>query len=105
MEEIEFTLCSVPMLMSRNKSSEYQERMLIKLDVLMRFLKDNELILDNPFEISGALNTQFVLKKSGADPKCVELFKKVIPAWFAFLDKGGDPKNMSRLEKGLAKMV
>jgi hypothetical protein len=38
-EELDFTLCSVPVLHSRNTSTEYQERIELKLTVLFDFLK------------------------------------------------------------------
>jgi hypothetical protein len=105
MSDVDFTLCSVPILYTRNKSSEYQERIINKLTVLMGFLKARQLIKSEPFNADGGLDKSFELKKSDATPECVELFKKVIPGWFNYLDKGGDVNNLSRLEKGLEKLV
>lgn len=104
MSDIDFTLCSVPMLCSRNKSKEYQERMIKKLAVLLAFMKANSLFEVNPFSSDGTLNKEFVLKKSEATADAVEMFKKVIPGWFSYLDKGGDIDNIARLEKGLEKI-
>lgn len=105
MVDLNFTLCSVPMLLSRNKSTAYQERMVLKLAVLLGFLKGNNLIFTNPFKLDGGLDLEYVLKKNDAAPECVELFKKVIPGWFLYLDKGGDINNTNRLSQGLKKLV
>lgn len=105
MADLNFTLCSVPMLHSRNKSKEYQERIVLKLAVLLGFLKDNNLIFTEPFKSDGSLDLEYVLKKNDAAPECVELFKKVIPGWFSYLDKGGDIKNTKRLSAGLKKLA
>ncbi|NAT59286.1 hypothetical protein CU666_14275 [Pseudomonas syringae pv. actinidifoliorum] len=104
MNDIDFTLCSVPMLYSRNKSKEYQERIIKKLTVLLAFMKANDLFEKNPFNSDGSLNKEFILKKSEATADGVEMFKKVIPGWFSYLDKGGDIDNIARLEKGLEKI-
>ena len=103
--DLNFTLCSVPMLLSRNKSKEYQERMILKLAVLLGFLKGNNLIFTNPFKLDGSLDLEYILKKNDAAPECVELFKKVIPGWFSYLDKGGDINNTNRLSQGLKKLT
>lgn len=105
MEDLNFTLCSVPMLYSRNKSKEYQERIVLKLTVLLEFLKKNDLISVDPFKADGSLDLDFILKKNDAKPECVELFKKVIPGWFSYLDKGGDVNNIKRLSEGLKKIM
>jgi hypothetical protein len=34
----------------------------------------------------------------------LDLFKKAIPAWHSFVDKGGKVEDVSRLERALAKM-
>jgi hypothetical protein len=93
------------MLYSRNKSKEYQERIVLKLTVLLEFLKKNDLISVDPFKADGSLDLDFILKKNDAKPDCVELFKKVIPGWFSYLDKGGDVNNIKRLSEGLKKIM
>jgi hypothetical protein len=104
-EDLNFALCSVPMLHSRNKSEEYQDRIVLKLTVLLEFLKSNELIFTEPFKADGSLDLDFILKRNDAKPECVELFKKVIPGWFSYLDKGGDINNIKRLSDGLKKIA
>ncbi|QGG78322.1 hypothetical protein [Pseudomonas syringae] len=104
MNDMDFTLLSVPMLLSRNKSKEYQDRIINKLAVLLAFMKANDLFELNPFNADGSLDKDFILKKSEATADGVEMFKKVIPDWFSYLDKGGDINNITKLEKGLEKI-
>jgi hypothetical protein len=54
--------------------------------------------------VDGSLNVDFILRKSDAKPECVELFRKAIPGWFSYLDKGGDIKNIKHLANGLKKI-
>lgn len=70
----------------------------------MKFLKDNDLIFVDPFKADGSLNPEFILKKNDATIECVNLFKKTIPGWFSYLDKGGDIGNTKRLSEGLKKL-
>jgi hypothetical protein len=104
MSDIDFTVFSIPMLLSRNKSGAYQEQILSRYTVLMRFLKDNNLVLKEPFDDGGALKKDLVVKRSEVDARCLELYKKAIPGWHAYLDKGGDVNNTDRLIKALAKL-
>ncbi|AVI87436.1 hypothetical protein BTW15_28360 [Pseudomonas syringae pv. tomato] len=104
MNDIDFTLCSVPMLYSRNKNKDYQERVINELTVLLAFMKANNLFERDPFNSDGSLNKEFILKKSETTADGVEMFKKVIPGWFSYLDKGGNIDNITRLEKGLEKI-
>jgi len=104
MSDLDFTLCSIPMLMSRNKSSEYQRQIIVRYTVLMSFLKVRGLIFKEPFDNDGNLKMDLVIKKSDATSQCLELFKKAVPAWHAYVDKGGDVNNTSKIEKALAKI-
>ena len=103
MSDLDFTLCSIPMLMSRNKSTEYQRQIVVRYTVLMSFLKVRGLIFKEPFDSDGNLKMDLVIKKSDATAQCLELFKKAVPAWHAYVDKGGDINNTSKIEKALAK--
>lgn len=98
---MDFKLCSVSMLMSRNKSEDYKGMVWEQLTTLMGFLKSEGLICVNPFDASGNLRQDFVLNASDSSSEAIELFKKAIPAWFKYLDAGGDVKNLSKLEKAL----
>jgi len=104
MNDLEFTLCSISMLASRNKSTAYQEQVVLRYTVLMRFLKSHSLIDLEPFDGRGNLKMDLVLKKSDTTAQGLELFKKVIPAWHAYVDKGGDVNNTDKLEKAILKL-
>lgn len=102
--ETDFTLCSLPMLYSRNKNRTYHERITRSLTALLTFMKANELFAKDPFNEDGSLNKAFELKQSEVTPEGVEMFRKIVPGWFTYLDKGGTVDNLSRLEKGLEKI-
>lgn len=104
MSDLDFTLCSVPMLLSRNKSEAYQKQIIERYTAIMGFLWSKKLIKFNPFNDEGKLRLDLVVKKSDVTSECLELFKKAIPAWHSFVDKGGMVEDVSRLEKALAKM-
>jgi len=92
------------MLLSRNKSEAYKRLVLKQLEALMGFLKEEGLIVIDPFDDSGNLKQDFVLSASGSSREGVELFKCAIPAWFKYLDAGGDVNNLSSLKKALASL-
>ena len=104
MTDLDFTLCSIPMLMSRNKSTAYHDQIVSRYTVLMRFLKDNDLIRKEPLNFDGSLKMDLVLKKSDVTPQCLELFKKAVPAWHAQIDRSGKVDNVSKLIKALAQI-
>jgi hypothetical protein len=104
MNDLDFTLCSIPMLASRNKSTAYQEQVVLRYTVLMQFLKSHSLIDLEPFDGRGNLKMDLVLKKTDTTAQGLEMFKKVIPAWHAYLDKGGDVNNTDKLEKAILKL-
>ena len=105
MNEIDFTLCDIPMLLSRNKNTSYRESIVRRHTVLMRFLKAHDLIRKEPFNEDGTLKTDLILKMSDVNARCVALYRKAIPGWHTFLDRGGKLDNISRLEKGLAQVA
>jgi hypothetical protein len=55
--------------------------------------------------VDGSLNMDLILRKSDAKPERVELFRKAIPGWFSYLDKGGDIKNIKHLANGLKNIL
>lgn len=102
--DLDFTLCSIPMLLARNESAAYQSQVVERYTVIMEFLWSHKIININPFDESGQLKMDLVVKKSDVAEKCLELFKKAIPAWHSFVDKGGNVKDVSKLERALAKL-
>jgi hypothetical protein len=101
MTDFDFTLCSIPMLISRNNSEAYHDKIVSRYTVLMRFLKDNNLVYKEPLSSDGSLKMDLVLKKSDVTPQCLELFKKAIPAWHAQIDRSGKVDNVSKLIKAM----
>jgi hypothetical protein len=75
---------------------------------LIKFFKENQLLINvEPFDLEGNLKTDFVLMKSSVTEDGFELFKKDVQGWFLYLDRSvaeNKFKNISRLEKGLAKI-
>lgn len=108
MNEINYTLYSVPMLLSRNKSIDYQLSVLKAATSLLLFLKNNKLLVDvEPFNSDGTLNQNIVIKKSDVTPDGLKLFSEVVDGWEKYLDKttsNNKYKNISRLERGLEKI-
>jgi hypothetical protein len=91
-------------LKSANKSKDYQERLENESTILMKFLKDNSLILIEPFNENGEVKKDLKVRQSNLTEEGKILFQKDIPGWFKYLDRGGKAENISRLEKGLKKI-
>lgn len=95
---------SLPILINANKNKTYRERVKSNGEKLMQFLKKNNLIKIDPFNDNGEIKENLEVKQSELTEEALELFKKAIPSWWNYLDKGGDPDNMNILEKALAKI-
>jgi hypothetical protein len=104
MSDLDFTLCNVPIMVSRNKSKEYEHQVIARYTILMGFMKRHSLILKEPFDEAGNLKKDLIVKKSDVTENGLELFKKAVPAWHVYVDKGGNVENVSKLEKALEKM-
>lgn len=99
----DFELHNVSILLTLNKSVEYRGQVMAISDVLVKFLMGNDLLVNiDPYNEGGGIREDLVIKVSNVTPEGFELFKKVIPGWMQFIDKGGKIGNISRLEKGLA---
>lgn len=93
------------MLLTRNKSTEWQNMITERSTALLLFLKKNNLLVNvDPFDTTGVLKPDTVIKKSNTTDEGLELFKKAIPSWEKYLDKGGSVDNLSILEKALEKI-
>lgn len=105
MSDINFILYSLPMLLSRNKSHQWRALILTRAAVLLHFLYDNQLLIAiEPFDESGQLKEDVIIKQSDVTSEGLAMFKQVIPGWWRFLDRGGKLSNTSRLANGLAKL-
>lgn len=108
MNEIDYTLRNLPMLLTRNKNKWWQDSVMQSSTALFGFLKKHELLIDvEPFDEKGNLKTDTVLKKSNLTPEGQELFDIAVDGWFDYLARSTVPtkyQNVSRLEKALAKI-
>ncbi|UYZ82726.1 hypothetical protein MTZ49_08860 [Entomomonas sp. E2T0] len=104
MSDIDFNMHNMPMLLSRNKSDDYQKRVIKSSTILLSFLKDNNLINIDPFNEQGYLKLDLVVKQSNLTDIGNALFVKIIPNWFKYIDKGGNAENITKLEKGLMEL-
>ncbi|NWC92999.1 MULTISPECIES: hypothetical protein [unclassified Pseudomonas] len=104
MSDLDFTLCNISIMISRNKSKDYEQQVISRYTVLMSFLKKHSLILKEPFDESGHLKVNLIVKKSDVTEKGLELFRKTVPAWHAYVDKGGNVENITKLERALEKI-
>lgn len=108
MNEIDYTLRNLPMLLTSNKNKWWQDSVMQSSTALFGFLKKHELLIDvEPFDEEGNLKNDTVLKKSNLTPDGLELYKTAVDGWYNYLDRStvaDKYQNVSRLEKGLAKI-
>jgi hypothetical protein len=105
MNKVDLSLHNIPVLLSANKSDAYRDQIMRVSAALLGFLKKHDLLIGvEPFGADGAVKEDFVLRMSNVTDDGLELFKKIVPGWSAYIDKGGEIENISRLEKGLQKI-
>lgn len=108
MSDIDLNLHNIPMLITRNKSKEWEEGIIRSSTSLLNFMERNELLVNiKPFDKDGNLKLDTVLKMSNVTEEGLEFYKKVVIGWQNYLAKSTAPdkyENISRLEKGLAKI-
>lgn len=108
MSEIDFTLHNIPMLLTRNKSKQWQEDIIKSSTSLLLFFEENKLLIGiSPFNEKRELKTDTVIKISNVTKDGLELFKTTVDGWYNYLARSTAPnkyENVSRLEKGLAKI-
>jgi hypothetical protein len=101
---LDFKQYNYNMILTRSKNKSYRERVKKNGKTLMKFLKDNGLILIEPFNESGELKEDLLVMQSNLTEEGNLLFKDAVVKWWKFLDKEGNPDNISILEKGLKKI-
>ncbi|MCG8711073.1 hypothetical protein JHU04_004432 [Brenneria sp. 4F2] len=109
MKNIDYILHSVPDLLKSTKNNEFKKQFIETSSSLLNFMKENNLLINcEPFDEDGNLKLDIEVYMSNVSEDGIELFKnKVISGWFNYLSKSTDPdkyQNISRLEKGLAKI-
>ena len=88
-------------LLKRSKSLSYREQITTITIVLMNFLKENNLVIIEPFEEDGSLREDLVLYSSDLTEDGNILFKEYYPKWSRYIDRGGDVNNTKILDDGL----
>ena len=102
---MDYTLLNLAVHLSANNNPEYKKQVINTSISLMHFFYDNKLLIDiEPFDKNGVIKADLVVKKSNVTVEGLELFKKPVQDWFKFIDKGGNPENVSRLSKALEKI-
>ncbi len=88
-------------LLKRSKNLSYRAQITKITIVLMTFLKENGLIMIEPFEDDGSLKEDLVLYNSDLTDVGNLLFKEYYPKWSSCIDRGGDVNNTKILSDGL----
>ncbi|AWH46063.1 hypothetical protein C1926_14020 [Stenotrophomonas sp. ZAC14A_NAIMI4_1] len=91
-------------MLESSKRVSYRRQITHITEVLMRFLVDNELLLESPYNADGSLNETFQVTKDNLTDDGNRLFREYFDRWSDRLDRGGDPENIKSLVKGLAKI-
>lgn len=92
------------MLLSASKSIEYKAQVLNASSVLLKFYKDNELLLKEvePFNENGEIKEDFILKVSNVTKDGLDLYKDGVQKWYKYLNKNGNHENITHLQKSLS---
>ncbi|EAS1759917.1 hypothetical protein BH012_23140 [Salmonella enterica] len=88
-------------LLKRSKNLSYREQITKITIVLMTFLKENELVMFEPFKDDGSLKEDLILYSSDLTDVGNLLFKEYYPKWSSYIDRGGDVSNTKILNDGL----
>ncbi|EPW7978147.1 hypothetical protein ACWPSR_004266 [Cronobacter turicensis] len=88
-------------LLKRSKNLSYREQITKITIVLMTFLKENGLIMIEPFKDDGSLKEDLILYSSDLTDVGNLLFKEYYPKWSSYIDRGGDVNNTKILNDGL----
>ena len=90
---------------SGSKDIDYQEAIKKMSLSLMKFLIENDLLVDiNPFNQDGSVKKDLIIKKSNLTDEGFQLFVKPVNNWWNALDRGTSPEKVTILENGLKKI-
>ncbi|MCU6276055.1 hypothetical protein KWI08_19410 [Morganella morganii] len=108
MNNKDFNIHDIATLLTSSKSSQWRKDIIDSYSALFNFMKNNALLLNvEPFDDNGELKLDLIVKKSNVTEDAISMYKKVIPGWFDYLARStveNKYENVSRLEKGLAKI-
>lgn len=91
-------------MLERSKNLSYRKQVEKITHVLMRFLKENDLIKIDPFDADGSIKPDLVIRKSNLTEIGNSIFIEYFPKWSRQIDRGGDAENVAILQKGLMKL-
>lgn len=103
-----FNIHDIATLLTSSKNAQWRKDIINSYSALFNFMKNNGLLLNvDPFDENEALKLDLIVKKSNVTKEGICMYKKVIPSWFDYLASStveNKYENVSRLEKGLAKI-
>lgn len=105
MEVNDIVLFDFDAFISGSKDVDYQEAIKKMSLSLMKFLIENDLLVDiNPFNQDGSVKKDLIIKKSNLTDEGFQLFVKPVNNWWNALDRGTPPEKVTILENGLKKI-
>ena len=105
MEVNDIVLFDFDAFISGSKDVDYQEAIKKMSLTLMKFLIENDLLVDiNPFKQDGSVKKDLIIKKSNLTDEGFQLFVKPVNNWWNALDRGTPPEKVTILENGLKKI-
>lgn len=105
MEVNDIVLFDFDAFISGSKDVDYQEAIKKMSLSLMKFLMENDLLVNiNPFNQDGSVKKDLVIKKSNLTDEGFQLFVKPVNNWWNALDRGTPPEKVTILENGLKKI-
>lgn len=105
MEVNDIVLFDFDAFISGSKDVDYQEAIKKMSLSLMKFLIENDLLVDiNPFKQDGSVKKDLIIKKSNLTDEGFQLFVKPVNNWWNALDRGTSPEKVTILENGLKKI-
>ena len=105
MEVNDIVLFDFDAFISGSKDIDYQEAIKKISLSLMKFLIENDLLVDiNPFNQDGSVKKDLIIKKSNLTDEGFQLFVKPVNNWWNALDRGTPPEKVTILENGLKKI-
>ena len=105
MEVNDIVLFDFDAFISGSKDVDYQEAIKEMSLSLMKFLIENDLLVNiNPFNQDGSVKKDLIIKKSNLTDEGFQLFVKPVNNWWNALDRGTPPEKVTILENGLKKI-
>ena len=105
MEVNDIVLFDFDAFISGSKDVDYQEAIKKMSLSLMKFLIENDLLVNiNPFNQDGSVKKDLIIKKSNLTDEGFQLFVKPVNNWWNAWERGTPPEKVTILENGLKKI-